>query len=335
MSLYLPKISYCVFTYNEEKKIEDCLRSIFDQNYPKDKLEVILVDDKSTDRTVEIAKKFPVKILYSGKKDGDFSATVGFHHATGEFFNAIGADMRLRGKDWFLKMVEPLIENPDMSAAITKYYSCPKESLVTKYLSLDPFQRDLIYQFFSTNIEDVITEKRGGYYICEYTEDKIPPQSHGLYRVDIMRKIIDKEKIWYDMGNLVSLVEKGYRKFAYVPDAGFYHFHADSLTQLVSKRIRNVERSYLRYLNKSSHFKWIDLTNLKDIIKLVILIISANLFIPIFILSFFKMIKYRNWLYLLEAPIILLLVDTILFAFLKDYRGRKFILDSLIKLFKK
>lgn len=331
----LPKISYCVFTYNEEKNIEECLRSIFDQNYPKDKLEVIVVDDESTDRTIELAKKFPVKILYSGKREGDLSATIGFHNATGEFFNAIGADMRLRGKDWFLKMIKPLIENKEIPLSVTRYYSHPGESLITKYLSLDSLQRDLAYQFFSTDMESIISKKEDGYYLCNYVKEKIPPNTHGLYRVGVMREIIDKEKIWYDMGNLVSLVKKGYTKFAYVPDAGFYHFHADSLNQLISKRIRNIERSYLRYLNKSSHFKWFDLSSPRDILKLILLIISANLFFPIFLISLYKMIKYKNWLYLLEAPVTLLLVDSILFTFLKNYKGRRFIWDNLIKIFKK
>ena len=125
MAKALPKITYCVITYNEEKNINDCLSSIFNQNYPKDKLEVILVDDNSTDNTVKIAKKFPVKILKNGKKDADLSVTIGFQEATGEFYSGIGADMRFRGKNWFLKMVKPLIENPDMSATITKYYSNP------------------------------------------------------------------------------------------------------------------------------------------------------------------------------------------------------------------
>ena len=60
MSNKLPKISYCVFTYNEEKRIEGSLTSIFNQDYPKDKLEVIVVDDNSSDKTLDIAR---IKVL--------------------------------------------------------------------------------------------------------------------------------------------------------------------------------------------------------------------------------------------------------------------------------
>lgn len=329
----LPKISYCVFTYNEERNIEGCLTSIFNQDYPKTQLEVILVDDNSTDKTLEIAKRFPVKILHNGKRDGDLSATIGFKNATGDFFTAVGADMQFRGRDWFRKMVKPLMENPDMPAAFTRYYSHPRESLVTKYLNLDPLQRDLVYQIFSIGFDGVEKKRKNGYYICRYSNTKIPPQTHGLYRVSIMRKIIAKQKIYYDMGNLVLLVKEGYTNFGYVPSTGYYHFHADSLKHLLGKRMRNVQKSYLKYNTKAStklsHFKWIDLNSFKDVLKIALLVISANLFFPIFLLSLYRMIKHKTWLYLLEAPITFVLVDTILFAFLKDIRGRKLILKAL------
>lgn len=329
MSKSWPKISYCVFTFNEEKNIKECLKSIFSQDYPKDKLEVIVVDDKSTDRTLEIAKKFPVKIYMNGKRDGDLSATIGFDHASGDFFTAIGADMRFRGKDWFKKMVLPMIENPKITASLTRYYSHTKDSIVTRYLNLDPIQRDLVYQFFSTGFDKVIVSKKNGYFLCKYSLENIPPQTHGLWRRSILNKVLKEQKIYYDMGNLIGAVKRGYTQFAYVPSAGYYHFHAESLKQLLKKRLRNIEKSYLRYKNLKTQYMWFDLKKPKDIIKMIFLVLGANLFLPIFVISIYRMIKNRNWLYILDAPITLLLVDTILFGFLKDKRTWGFILGKI------
>ena len=47
---------------NNEETIEDCLQALLAQNYPKDHMEIILVDGCSKDRTVYIAEKYPVKI---------------------------------------------------------------------------------------------------------------------------------------------------------------------------------------------------------------------------------------------------------------------------------
>jgi glycosyltransferase involved in cell wall biosynthesis len=54
----MAKISACIISYNEEEKIEDCLRSlegVVD--------EIIVVDSLSSDKTKEIAKKYTIKIF--------------------------------------------------------------------------------------------------------------------------------------------------------------------------------------------------------------------------------------------------------------------------------
>jgi len=96
--------------------------------------------------------------------------------------------------------------------------------------------------------------------------------------------------------------------------------------------MRNINSSYLRYGYMDSQYKWFDLTNYKDDLKIALLIISANLFIPLFFYSIYRMLRYKNILYLLEAPITLALVDTIVFSFLKDARGRALIFSNVKKL---
>ena len=49
-------VSVIIPVYNGEKTIRDCLKSVFDSNYRQ--FEVILVDDNSTDRTLDHAKGF-------------------------------------------------------------------------------------------------------------------------------------------------------------------------------------------------------------------------------------------------------------------------------------
>ena len=58
---YNPKVSIVVVAHNEEKVIENTIKSCLKQNYPKDKFEVVIASDHSTDRTNEIAQ------LYSDK----------------------------------------------------------------------------------------------------------------------------------------------------------------------------------------------------------------------------------------------------------------------------
>ncbi len=50
-----PLISIIITTKNEEKNIGRCLESIFKQSYPKEKIEIMVVDNNSLNRIKEIA----------------------------------------------------------------------------------------------------------------------------------------------------------------------------------------------------------------------------------------------------------------------------------------
>jgi cellulose synthase/poly-beta-1,6-N-acetylglucosamine synthase-like glycosyltransferase len=55
---YRPRVSVIVAARNEEDQIGTCLESIAGLTYPKELLEIIIVDDRSTDRTAEIVSSF-------------------------------------------------------------------------------------------------------------------------------------------------------------------------------------------------------------------------------------------------------------------------------------
>ena len=59
-------LSVIITTKNEEKNIANCLKSIKAQNYPHDKIEIIVVDNNSKDRTKEIAARFTDKVYNFG-----------------------------------------------------------------------------------------------------------------------------------------------------------------------------------------------------------------------------------------------------------------------------
>lgn len=59
-------VSIIIPTLNSEATLQSCLESVLAQDYPA--YEVLIVDGCSTDRTVEIVKKFPVKLLTEKKR---------------------------------------------------------------------------------------------------------------------------------------------------------------------------------------------------------------------------------------------------------------------------
>lgn len=71
----MKNFSIVIPVYNEDKHIKGLLESIFQINYPADKFEVIVVNDASTDNTVETINKFPeVQLIELKRNVGRYAA---------------------------------------------------------------------------------------------------------------------------------------------------------------------------------------------------------------------------------------------------------------------
>jgi glycosyltransferase involved in cell wall biosynthesis len=86
------KLSVVISAYNEERNIGECLESIKDIAD-----EIIVVDNSSTDKTREIAKKHTKKVFEqkNDPKNIDLLKNFGFSKATGEWILSIDADERI------------------------------------------------------------------------------------------------------------------------------------------------------------------------------------------------------------------------------------------------
>jgi cellulose synthase/poly-beta-1,6-N-acetylglucosamine synthase-like glycosyltransferase len=95
-----PRLSVIVPAHNEEAGIRECLQSVLDQDYPN--YEIILVDDRSVDRTASIAEELArgrsdfkvvrVRELPAGWTGKCHALDVGVRHASGEWFAFLDAD---------------------------------------------------------------------------------------------------------------------------------------------------------------------------------------------------------------------------------------------------
>ena len=80
-----PNCSVVIRAYNEEVHIGRLLKGISEQDYPG--VETILVDSGSTDRTVQIAEEYGVKIVHISPEEFTFGRSLnrGIQAAQGEF----------------------------------------------------------------------------------------------------------------------------------------------------------------------------------------------------------------------------------------------------------
>lgn len=329
MKKNLPKISFVIPTLNDAPRLLLCLTSIKKQDYPKNKIEIIIIDDKSTDNTLEIAKSFNATILINGKKDLYLSLTMGFHAATGDLVYQVDQDVELKDKTFIKKMVKPLMDDKSLTASFTRYYPNKKQSWVSRFLSYDPILRDPIYQYFSPYLDKLIIKKTDEYIVCDYSSRKIPSFTMMMYRL----KSLKKNPLWnykrfFDHETVMAMIETGYVKYAYVPSAGLYHDHADNLLHLLKKRVRNLKNHYL--IEDSPYkYAWFDASSFKGIIKIVIWIIYANLIIPETIRGFIRFLKFHDPILLMQPIISITITDVLLLNFLILPEGRQFLMKTL------
>lgn len=93
-----PVITVLITTFNYGRFIEECLDSVLAQEYPPDKIDIVVVDDGSTDDTAERVKRYGNKVRYFSKPNGGQASALnlGFAQARGEIISLLDAD------DYFL-----------------------------------------------------------------------------------------------------------------------------------------------------------------------------------------------------------------------------------------
>jgi len=242
------KLSVILPTYNNEKTIEECLKSVFSQKFPKEEFEVLFLDGGSDDRTLEIAKKFDVQIIKNEKRNEEAARILGIKMARGDILCFIDADNILVGDDWFEKMVSPFEDEEIAFTDTIKYSYRKKDKIGVKYQALiggdDPF---VMYMGFYSRWSYLTNNWTGYPYVKENKEDYfkisfknkklVPPMgSNGfLVRTKIARKFVKDTFIHSDF--IYELVNSGHNCFAKVK-TGLIH----NQPRFFPNKIRRMQR---------------------------------------------------------------------------------------------
>lgn len=97
-----PKVSVVICAYNAESTMEACLQSLLQLRYPN--CEVIVVDDGSKDATLEIARRFPFRVIHQENKGLSTARNVGIEAATGEYVAFTDSDCVV-DPDWLTYLI--------------------------------------------------------------------------------------------------------------------------------------------------------------------------------------------------------------------------------------
>src|ERR1700744_6122202 len=94
-----PRVTALIDTYNHEQYISQTVQSVLDQDFSPEELEIVVVDDGSTDGTASIVESFAPRVKLIRKKNGGQASAfnTGFAASTGEIVAILDGD------DWWAK----------------------------------------------------------------------------------------------------------------------------------------------------------------------------------------------------------------------------------------
>ena len=159
------KLSFVIPAYNEESYVGDCLDAIVAQKKEfvnnggsPDAIEIIVVNNASTDDTAAIVKKYPdVQLVNEPEKGIVHARRAGFLASTGELIANVDADTRIT-PGWIKKVMDEFARDPKLVGLSGPfiYYDAPwKVRLVAKFsitsdylLFLNPIHISTSDQFF-------------------------------------------------------------------------------------------------------------------------------------------------------------------------------------------
>jgi cellulose synthase/poly-beta-1,6-N-acetylglucosamine synthase-like glycosyltransferase len=225
----LPIFSIIIPAKNEEKVIGRLLKTLLKLNYPQEKTEIIIVEDGSRDKTLEICKKYAkqypnrVKLFQQLESNGKPSAlNFGLKHAKGEIIAVFDADNVPEQN--ILWKVADYFKDPTTAAVQGRTCSInAHENMLTKLISYEEAVRYETY-LRGKDILSLFVPLTGS---CYFIKRSILKEIGGW----------DDEALSEDMEIAAKLTEKGYA-IKYASNVRSWQENPTNLTQLFKQRTR-------------------------------------------------------------------------------------------------
>lgn len=287
----LPTVGIASLTFNDEAILEDCLRSIREQNYPQDRISILLMDGGSQDGTAEIARRHGADFV--SRPDLRDSA----HRRVELMMSSLktdvivffSADCRFHERDCLRNMIE-VLSRPDIAGVQTQRYAIrPRDPALSRYLSLiggvDPIAVGL--RKADRTPYDVSgwhsygeSQDEGSYYRVTFSDDIARLPAIGANGFAIRREYLEEAGGMKNGGHAdmcARLIRKGRRSFAFLKYNHIVHYIDIPVWAFIKRRL-----SWARLYAADSIARDYSVMTTKDVPRLVWVILSySTLIVPL------------------------------------------------------
>jgi cellulose synthase/poly-beta-1,6-N-acetylglucosamine synthase-like glycosyltransferase len=210
------RVSIVVPAYNAQKVICACLESLLNLNFPAAEREILVVDNRSTDRTKEIIRSYPVRYLFESARGVANARNCGLRAAAGEIVAFTDADC-IVAPDWLGHLCHPF-DDPKTVACAGKVKPLKPRTVVEHYI---------VYR-------RILDQEK----MLEANRPYSPPfaiTANAAFRRSVLQQIggFDPEiKLAGEDADLCWRLQWSGNKIAYVPNAIVYHKHRTTVRAL-------------------------------------------------------------------------------------------------------
>lgn len=217
----LPFVSVIIPVYNRPRDIAACLDSLLNLDYPKDKLEIIVVDDASTDETPDVMLPYSIEMIKNqNNRQAPYCRNLGADRARGDILAFLDSDC-LADRTWLRELV-PAFKDPEIAAV---------GGIVESYYDERPLDR---YEQVRSSLKMGLWPRRSAsndpfFYV---------PSCNLLVRRDVFQKtggFNESLVVGEDVDLCWRLREKG-MQIDYLPSGRVFHKHRNRVTAFCRRR---------------------------------------------------------------------------------------------------
>ncbi len=216
-------VSVIVTAYNEEENIEKCIESIQNQDYDGD-VEIVIVNDGSTDKTADIIANYPVKLINLENNHGKAQAlNMGVNNAKGDILVFSDSDSQM-AKNAIRLLVEYLEEHKEVGAVAGNVFINEKHANSLAYFQMIEYR-------IEQEINKHLQSQNGNVLVC-------PGPLFAVRRHIAEKTIFSDVTVVEDADFTITAIRKRDAKVSWVPEAKVYTEAPKSILSWLNQRKR-------------------------------------------------------------------------------------------------